>query len=101
MTLSEELQKRMGQKPDQWTLAWIEQRFQDVLKANRGVVHASNCVLAENEDAMKMLAELEKRVVCLEADRAKIGELQARVERMAEFLNKLKEKNVDTTGRKD
>ncbi len=92
MSVSEELQKRMAVKPDQWTLAWWESRFQEVLKAYRGATHASNCVLAECEDAHELLKVLTERVASLEADRVKIGELQARVERMAEFLNKMKEK---------
>ncbi len=93
--MSEELKSR---KPDVHTLAWWEERFQEVLKGYRGATHAANCVLAENEDLSKQNAELraklqewsqtqaEERKV----DRAKIGELQARVERMAEFLRKMK-----------
>ncbi len=91
MSLSEELKNR---KPDVHTLAWWEERFQEVLKGYRGATHASNCVLAECEDISRWNAEVQARLDAqaeeIKADRAKIGELQARVERMAEFLGKLK-----------
>ncbi len=95
MSMSEELKNR---KPDVHTLAWWEERFQEVLKGYRGATHASNCVLAENEDLAKRNAELlsglqakiQAQAEEIKADRAKIGELQARVERMADFLGKMK-----------
>lgn len=89
-SLSGELKKRMDQRPDQWTLSWWNERFQEVLKAYRGLAHANACVLAENEDLAKKVEALVEFAKAAEADRAKIGELQARVERMAEFLNKMK-----------
>ena len=89
--MSEELQKRLDQKPDIHTLAWWNSQLQEIKKVYSGACHATNCVLAENEDARKLLKELTERVAAIEADRAKIGELQARVERMAEFLTKLKQ----------
>ncbi len=90
-SLSEELKNR---KPDVHTLAWWEERFQEVLKGYRGATHAMNKVLAENEDVSKANVELQARLQAqaeeIKADRAKIGELQARVDKMADFLNKLK-----------
>jgi hypothetical protein len=98
MNLSDELQKRLDQKPDQWTLAWWEERFQEVLKGYRGATHGINRSLAEYEDACKAIGELrqsvtktlEKILEDQQADRAKIGELQVRIDRMAEFLTKQK-----------
>ena len=94
-SLTDELKKRLDQKPDQWTLAWWEDRFREVLKGYRGATHAVNRSLAEYEDACKAIEELRGQVKLLEADReadrAKIGELLARVDRMAEFLTKLKQ----------
>ena len=93
--MAEELAKRMAAKPDQWSLSWYEQRFAEVLKGYRGATHSTNCAIAEFADANKAIAELRQRCQSLEqdrnSDRAKIGELQARVERMAEFLGKLKQ----------
>ncbi len=90
-SMSEELKNR---KPDTHTLAWWEERFQEVLKGYRGATHAMNKVLAEEEDISRwnaeILARLEVQAEEIKADRAKIGELQARVDRMAEFLSKLK-----------
>ena len=98
--LSSEFRERLASKPDQWTLAWWEDRFQEVLKGYRGATHGINRSLAEHEDACKAIVELRQAVTAIlsgqEADRAKIGELQTRVDRMAEFLTKLKERNSDT-----
>jgi len=88
--LSDELRQRLAAKPDQWTLEWWRQQYQEVLKAYRGATHAMNLALAEFEDAQKEIETLRQKILLLEADRAKIGELQARVERMADFLNKQK-----------
>ncbi len=91
MSLSEELKNRT---PDVHTLAWWEERFQEVLKGYRGATHAMNKVSAENEDISRLnadyLARLQAQAEEMKADRAKIGELQARVQRMAEFLGTLK-----------
>ncbi len=98
--MSEELKNR---KPDVHTLEWWNSQFQEVLKGYRGATHAMNKVAAENEDLVKRNAELQAKFIAaieaqaeeMKADRAKIGELQARVERMADFLGKLK-KNGET-----
>lgn len=90
--MSEELKSR---KPDVHTLAWWEERFQEVLKGYRGATHAMNKVAAENEDLAKrnesLQAILQSQSEERKLDRAKIGELQARIERMADFLTKLKQ----------
>lgn len=109
-SISEEFNKRLQDKPDKFTIAWWDEQFKEVLRAYRGANHGINQVLAYNEDLSKANQELLNRVTALEAagesDRAKIGELQlrldgqaeiigqihARVEKMAEFLNQLKQK---------
>jgi hypothetical protein len=92
--ISSEFRERLASKPDQWTLAWWEERFQEVLKGYRGATHGINRSLAEYEDACKAIGELRQSVTAIledqEADRAKIGELQGRIDRIAEFLNKQK-----------
>ena len=95
MSMSEELKSR---KPDVHTLAWWEERFREVLVGYRGATHAMNKVMAANDDVLaantellaKYKARIEAQDEAMKVDRAKIGELQARVERMAEFLGKLK-----------
>lgn len=78
--------------PDTWSLAWFEKRFQELLHAYRGVSHAVNRSMALYDDFVSETAAMRKRCENLERerelDRAKIGELAARVERMAEHLNR-------------
>lgn len=102
--LRDELEQRMAAKPDQWTLAWWEERFQEVLKGYRGATHGINRALAEYEDACKAIEELRAQVELLEhdreADRAKIGELAAVIEKMRAWAAK-QGKSIDTNGRKE
>lgn len=102
MNVKDEFDKRMDAKPDKWVLAWWDEQFRDVLKAYRGATHAINRSLADYEGACSAIEELRQRCEALERDRqedrAKLGaqeaslvEMQARVERMAEFLNQLKQ----------
>jgi hypothetical protein len=94
MTISEDFQKRQAEKPDQFTLAWWNQQYTELHKDVRGATHGIHLALADNEDLGKAVKELHGRVQALEAagelDRAKIGELQARVEKMADWAAKLK-----------
>lgn len=91
MNPSDEFQKRQDSKPDTWTLAWWEKQFAEVLKAYRGATHAMNIANANYESLMKAIEECRTWLASMDeaakADRAKIGELQARVERMASWLN--------------
>lgn len=93
-SVADELQKRQAEKPDKWTLAWWDKQFQEVLSAYRGATHAMNLAQAEVADYNKQLREALGRIQAMESDReldrAKIGELQARIDRHAEFLTELK-----------
>ena len=106
VNVKEEFEKRQAEKPDQWTLAWWEERFQEIKSGYRGATHAINRTIAEYKDAWAAIEELRQRCDSLEKgrqkdlqeDRAKLGaleasfaEMQTRVERMAEFLNQLKQ----------
>lgn len=92
--LKEELKKRAEERPDKWTLAWWDEQFEEVRKAYRGATHAINLSIARCEDVCRGIDEVQERIRVAEqereADRAKLGALTARVERMAEFLNELK-----------
>ena len=80
--MTTEFQKRQDAKPDQWTLAWWQERFQEVLQGYRGATHAINRSIAEFEGVHERIRELERQ---READAARIGELQERVEKMAQW----------------
>jgi hypothetical protein len=101
VSITEEFQKRLNDKPDKFTISWWNEQFQEVLRAYRGINHGTNCVLVYNEDLAKANKELREKIAVMEAaaelDRAKIGELQtslvevvARLDRQGEFLNELK-----------
>lgn len=82
---------RQNTTPDKFTLAWWTKQFNEVLTAYRGATHGINRALALYDDFVSESKELRKRIDDLErereSDRAKIGQLQERVERMAGFLN--------------
>ena len=94
MALKDECLK---QRPDDYTLAWFQERFQEVIKGYRGATHAVNRSLADYEDCLQAVKALQSRCDTLEsqrdADRARIGELQAellaatdKTDKMAEWI---------------
>jgi wobble nucleotide-excising tRNase len=89
--------ERMAESPDKWTLAWWNKQFTEVITAYRGASHGINLALARTDEFQNAVAALRKRCDELErerdSDRAKIGELTARVQRMAEFLNDSRKKS--------
>ena len=78
--------------PDVHTLAWWQKQWSEVLTAYRGASHGINRALALYDDFVSESSAIRKRCENLErereVDRARIGELAARVERMAEHLNR-------------
>ena len=92
-----EFAKRAKDTPDQYTLAWWNKQFSEVLTGYRGASHAINRSIAECESLVASIAALRAKIAALERerdeDRAKIGELNARIVRIAEFLNASKAKN--------
>ena len=96
--MADELRKRLEQKPDQWTLAWWRSRLDDLEKCYRGATAAINRSLADYEESAKSIKELRQRVQALEqareADRALLGEMAARLDRMAEFCRDLKKEKA-------
>lgn len=91
MVSDEQFSERKDMKPDAYTLAWWHEQFQEVVKGYRGATHSVNRAVEAFDDLQAQLKQLAKRCEELErerkADRAKIGQLQERVERMAGFLN--------------
>lgn len=98
--LHDKFEKLLADQPDNYTLAWWRSQFEEVKAGYRGASHAINRSLADYEDMSEHVAELRRTVskleAELEADRAKIGEMSARIDRMAEFLTKLKKQNACT-----
>lgn len=89
-----EFAKRAADKPDPYTLAWWSKQFQELMTGYRGATHSVNRAVALLDDCHGELIAIRKRVEAMErereSDRAKIGEIAARVERMAEYLNSMK-----------
>lgn len=91
MVSEDQFSERKDTKPDAYTLAWWHEQFQEVVKGYRGATHSVNRAVEAFDDLQAQLKQVTKRCEELErerkADRAKIGQLQERVGRMADFLN--------------
>ena len=107
---NEEFPKRENERPDQWTLAWWNEQFAEVLKGYRGASHAVNRAIADYADTGATVQELQQRCDALNreatTDRAQLGKLQAelttlrdRVNRIAEFLNKFRDEQKKGGGK--
>lgn len=94
-TLKELMQERMDSRPDKHTLAWWQDQFEQVAKGYRGLTHACNRVLADNEDQFKNIQTLVKAVTRIDLDlqeaNAKIGQLQAELTELKETMDKARE----------
>lgn len=92
--LAEEFAKHKAEIPDKWTLAWWHEQFSKVVQGYRGATHAINLANAGLVDAREQVEALSAKCAALERqaeeDRAKIGELSARVDKIAAFANALK-----------
>ena len=95
-TFTEQLQERADLKPDKFTLAWWDKRFDELKQAYRGVTHNLNNAVASIRDCwaeLKAQRQVNKELAAEVKDcQAAIGELTARLDRQGEFLTKLKEK---------
>lgn len=93
--IGKEFEKHLSEKPDQWTIAWWRAEFAKVVQGYRGATHAINLANAGLVDAREQVESLTAKCASLEkqaeADRAKIGELSARVDKIAAFANELRE----------
>ena len=80
-TLEQQVQERMDQRPDKHTLAWWDSRFDQIVDGYRGLTHATNLVLAQDEDRGVTIADLKKQVESLTQElhetKAAVGKLQA------------------------
>jgi glucose-6-phosphate dehydrogenase assembly protein OpcA len=87
-----EFNKRSESVPDAYTLAWWKQQFAELLTGYRGASHSMNRLAALCDDVLTENKTLRERLAKVESeqlqDRAKIGELQERIERMAAWAAK-------------
>ncbi len=94
LSLTEELKHRMDSRPDKYTLAWWEKRFDELIQAYRGACHSINLAVANTRDNETKLAKFGERIEQLEREninlKADIGEMLSeiaamknRIERMA------------------
>jgi di/tripeptidase len=87
-----EFSKRADVVPDAYTLAWWKQQFGEVTTAYRGVSHFANRLAALCDDVLSENKTLRERLAKVESeqlqDRAKIGEMNERIERMAAWAAK-------------
>ena len=92
MVSDAEFDKRASSTPDPYTLAWFKKQLAEITTGYRGATHGINRANALYDDFVSETAAMRKRCENLErereVDRARIGELAARVERMAEHLNR-------------
>lgn len=100
-SMNDELRQRAAEKPDQYTLAWWKEQWAEANKGYRGATHAINRAIAEIADATTRIDSVEAATDSVRQEqewiKARIGEIQSsvlalteRVDRMAEFLNKMK-----------
>lgn len=71
---------------------WWEKRFREMNQAVNGTYHTLNLAMADFQRTQQENRELRDRCEQLETERAEafaaIGELQERVDKMAEWMNK-------------
>ena len=72
--------------------AWRNEQIREIAKAYRGCTHLLNRSAADYDDCWKAVQELRQQNEMLqkdrEADRAKIGELQAQVSELTKRMDK-------------
>lgn len=81
----------MTARPDQYSHAWYQDQFRELLKSNAGIKHATHLALAEFEAIKEIRARCEQLEKDREADRAKIGEQQALIEALTARMDKMRE----------
>ena len=94
MSITDEFRERQESKPDKYTLEWWRTQFQEVLQGYRGATHGINRCLSEYADQHETIQTMRKQIEDLERERdeanSRIGEMAERLERIAEFMTKLK-----------
>lgn len=93
-SMAEEFKKREDMKPDQWTLAWWRNQFEEVAKGYRGATHAMNLVLARLEDRDAEVKELQTQLRYYAEGfhevKVAIGKLEESMEKSREAYSELK-----------
>ena len=93
-SIAKEFERHANERPDKWTLAWWHEQFREVVQGYRGATHSINRANAELCEAREQVEALAAKCAILERqageDRAKIGELAARVDKIAAFANEIR-----------
>ncbi len=93
LSLTEELKHRMDSRPDKYTLAWWEKRFDELIQAYRGACHSINLAVANTRDNETKLAKFGERIEQLEREninlKADMGELRSIIESHSERIEKM------------
>ena len=102
-TETEKFLEREQSKPDQWTLAWWRQQWDEVRRGYAGSNHAINLCHAEYAESWTAIEELRKRheaqVRANEELAAVIGQLRGRVSALETTIEGLETtiKGLETT----
>ena len=94
-TLGEEMQDRLNDpvKPDKYTLAWWNRRFDEVKHALRGALHNISTATASIKDCwaeLKQQREAHRQLkIQLDDAYARIGELSAEVTSLSERIQRM------------
>ncbi len=80
-SLAAQLKESIDSRPDKYTLAWWESRFEEQLKAYHGANHSINLAVANTRENAARLATVQEMLAVfrteLDAAAATIGSLQA------------------------
>ncbi len=92
-TFEEIHRQRMAAKPDAWTMAWLKQKFDEIVKSYLGVCHLINNVVMMCQDNREKQEADRKRIETLETElklaMVRIGELQVELGTANERLEKM------------
>lgn len=90
--LRERTADRMNTKPDKYTLAWWDKRFEEISQAYRGATHSINLSVANTRDHEARLIKFQERVDELVHEnldlKAAMGSLQAELVTVTARLDK-------------
>lgn len=93
LSLTEELKHRMDSRPDKYTLAWWEKRFDELIKAYHGACHSINLSVANGRDTDTRQRKSDERIEQLEREnmnlKADIGEMLSEIAAMKERIEKM------------
>jgi hypothetical protein len=96
-TLSEELHERINLRPDKWTLAWWNSRFDELVQSTRGMSHTLNKLVQSVHEQWQELKILRTATAAanialqaeVEAANVEIGRLNSEVAALSARMGKM------------